>query len=368
MSRWSYTATACLLAAGCSNAVAPAQAANSGRSANAVHVQRAQIIDNNGFGQPVAATFVMIPVGWRTQGGVQWGQQFTCTNGYNFSWRAVSPDGTQAVGILPMEKWSSSNFGSSPLLGCPSAPYSSIQQYLESIAGRYSAARMLDFRLRRDLARDYAYLNMRTPMPMGEVSTNVQAGQLLFAYNEQGRDMRGVVTAVTVFSLSRMSGISPGQTMDSLTGASYPVYVATAPNGQLNLRLVEAIRQTFRPNPQWQLLIAQHNGAIAEQERIELNKRSRMWAETTDYIAALRADTQAARDQSNERIQRGQSDAMKGVVTYDDSNAATGRVELSSYFDNAWRLKDGTYALSEDANFEPYRDLGLEGRKLEPTR
>jgi hypothetical protein len=368
MSRWSYTATACLLAAGCSSAVTPAQAANSARTANAVRVQRAQIIDNNGFGQPVAATFVMIPVGWRTEGGVQWGQQFTCTNGYNFSWFAQSPDGTQTIGIMPMEKWSFSNFGSAPMLGCPTAAYSSIQQYLESVAGRFPAARMLDFRPRPDMARDYAYLNMRTAMPMGEASTNVQAGQLLFAYNDKGRDMRGVVTAVAVFSLSRMSGLSPGQTMDSLTGASYPVYAATAPNGQLNLRLVEAIRQTFRPNPQWQLLIAQHNGAIAEQERIELNKRSRMWAETNDYIAALRADTQAARDQSNERIQRGQSDAMKGVVTYDDANAASGRVELSSYFDNAWRLKDGTYALSEDANFEPFRDLGLEGRRLEPTR
>jgi hypothetical protein len=368
MGRWSHTAVACLLAACYSNSVTPVQAAGSGRSANAIHVQRAQIVDNNGFGQPIAATFVMIPVGWRTQGGVQWGQQFTCTNGYNFNWLAASPDGTQTVGVMPMERWSASNFGGSPMLGCPAAPYSSIQQYLQSVAGRFPAARPLDFRPRPDMAREFNYLNMQTPMPMGELSTNVQAGQLLFAYNDRGRDMRGVVAAVAVFSLSRMAGISPGQTMDSLTGASFPVYVATAPNGQLNLRLVEAIRQTFRPNPQWQLLIAQHNGAIAEQERRELTKRSRIWAETNDYIAALRADTQAARDQSNERILRGRSDAIKGVVTYDDPDAATGRVELSSYFDNAWRLNDGSYALSEDPSFEPFRDLGLAGRKLEPTR
>ncbi|MGH8240890.1 MAG: hypothetical protein ACREXP_28275 [Steroidobacteraceae bacterium] len=59
---------------------------------------------------------------------------------------------------------------------------------------------------------------------------------------------------------------------------------------------------------------------------------------------------------------------IKGVQTYDDANAAGGRVELSNLYDHAWRLNDGSYVLSNDASFEPYRDLGMEGQQLAPTQ
>jgi hypothetical protein len=32
-------------------------------------------------------------------------------------------------------------------------------------------------------------------------------------------------------------------------------------------------------------------------------------------------------------------------------------VQLSNLYDNAWRLNDGSYVLSNNVNFEPYRDL-----------
>ena len=31
-------------------------------------------------------------------------------------------------------------------------------------------------------------------------------------------------------------------------------------------------------------------------------------------------------------------------------------------------LTDGTYVLSNDAGFEPWRDLGVEGKRLEATK
>jgi len=37
-------------------------------------------------------------------------------------------------------------------------------------------------------------------------------------------------------------------------------------------------------------------------------------------------------------------------------------------YDHAWRPNDGSYVLSNDSSFEPYRDLGVEGQKLEQTR
>ena len=59
---------------------------------------------------------------------------------------------------------------------------------------------------------------------------------------------------------------------------------------------------------------------------------------------------------------------IRGNETYNDANAAGGQVELSNLYDHAWRLNDGSYVLSNDASFEPWRDLGLEGKRLERTQ
>lgn len=74
------------------------------------------------------------------------------------------------------------------------------------------------------------------------------------------------------------------------------------------------------------------------------------------------------RAQSDARRQREFGEAISGVETYDDPNAAGGQAQLSSLYNHAWRLNDGSYVLSNDANFEPFRDLGVEGRQLERTQ
>ena len=59
----------------------------------AIRFEKAMIVDATGFESPMAATTLFLPAGWRTQGGVFWGQEFMCTNGYNFNWIASAPDG-----------------------------------------------------------------------------------------------------------------------------------------------------------------------------------------------------------------------------------------------------------------------------------
>ena len=55
-------------------------------------------------------------------------------------------------------------------------------------------------------------------------------------------------------------------------------------------------------------------------------------------------------------------------ATTDDADAPNGTVELSHNYANAWRLRERTYVLSNDADFEPWRDLGVEGRRLERAK
>jgi len=79
-----------------------------------VRFDRAVIIDASGFEQPLAASTLFIPHGWVTQGGVLWGQEFMCTNGYNVNWSATSPDGLTTISVLPQEKWETNNYGAGP--------------------------------------------------------------------------------------------------------------------------------------------------------------------------------------------------------------------------------------------------------------
>jgi hypothetical protein len=342
----------------------------SGLPAGALHAQRVAVMDMNGFEQPLPALFALVPVGWRMQGGVTWGQQFMCTNGYNFNWVAQSPDGLQTVAILPQYKWEANNYGAAPSSpGCQSASINSIQQYLNAVVNQMRpGARIVDFRPRPDLAVQFSNLQHVTPTAMGDMRTWIEAGEVLVEYQENGRAMRGVVAATAALSLMRTRGVSAGQVMEAFTGFAFPGFIASGPAEQFSPQLAETIRQSFLANPAWQANISRHNGAIARVAAQEVAKQAKAIAEYNDYVSLLRQQVSATRAASDERRQRQIGEVIRGTQHFDDASAPGGRAELSNLYDHAWRLNDGSYVLSNDSSFEPYRDLGIEGQKLEQTR
>jgi hypothetical protein len=360
---------AALVCAAVGAATAPSAAAD-GLPPGALRVEKAVIVDATGFEAPLAATTLFLPAGWRTQGGVFWGQEFMCTNGYNYNWAATSPDGRTSIAVLPQARWETNNYGAAPSTpGCQSAPYTNVRQYLEAVVQRWKqGARVLDFRAREDLMREFAQLNKVTPMPMGQARTWVEAGEVLFAFNEGNADMRGSVVAVAAFSLTRTNGGAGLPQMDALTGYTFPAYGVTAPNGQLNLGFFEAIRRTMKENPQWAARIANHNNAIGRVALQESQRRSQILQQSNAEIARIREEAWNAYQESSDRRAREFGELIRGVETYNDANAPGGTVQLSHLYNNAWRLDDGSYVLTNDASFEPYRDLGVEGRQLEQTR
>ena len=331
-----------------------------------VRFDRAVIVDASGFEQPLAASTLFIPHGWVTQGGVLWGTEYLCTNGYNIDWSATSPDGLTTISVLPQEKWETNNYGAGPSTpGCKSTPYTDTKAYLLSVVQRWrSGARILDYRRRSDFEQQLAKLNTSTPMPLGESRTWVDAGEILFAYNDRGRDMRGLVAAAVVFSSMQTNAGGMGA-MNVLTAMAFPAYGVTAPNGQLNLGFFEAIHRTIQPNPQWERRISGHNTAIGRVTLEESRKRAAMIARSNEEISRIREEAWNSYQESSDRRVREFGELIRGVKTYKDRDVPGGTVELSHNSGNAWRLNDGSYVLTNDSNFEPWRDLGLEGRKLE---
>lgn len=338
----------------------PAQAARS-----IMRFQRAVIVDPTGFEAPLAAATLFLPADWHAQGGVFWAREFLCTNGYNFNWTASSPDGAMSVGILPQVKWESNNYGARPSTpGCQSAPFTDVRAYLQAVARQWKpGARILDFRRRTDIEREFATYNQRTPMPLGEIRNWAEAGEMLLAFDERGTDMRGTVAAAVLFSLT-VTDAGTGR-MQALTGFALPGFAAAAPNGRLDFALFEAIRSSIKASPVWEARIANHNLQIGRVALEESRKRAALIAQSNAEIARIREEAWSAYQQSADRRAREFGKVLRGVETYADRDAPGGTVDLSHRYSNAWRINDGTYVLTNDASFEPWRDLGVEGRRLE---
>lgn len=339
---------------------------------NVVRLTPQIILDATGFAQPMAAATIFVPHGWRTEGGVLWASDFMCTNGYNFMWSAYAPDQSMSIGITPQAGWETNSMGAAPTRpGCPLMAIQSVRHYLHvQVGSAFQDARVLDFRDRPDLLHEIGFQPSRTSMPAGESRRWAEGGEILFAFSHHGRDMRGSMAAVVEFNrtasdYTQLMGNVPGARSEFVSGFAHPGWVATAPNGQFDFVFFEALRRSIRPNPQWSRAIAGHNAAIGQVALEESRKRARMIAETNDYIARLRQETWNAQQESADRRAREFGELMKGVETYRDASGPGGRTELSAHYSHAWRLNDGTYLLTNDAAFDPWRDLNLEGTKLE---
>ena len=349
---------------------APTRAHARGLPAGAIRVERAVIVDASGFEAPMAASTLFLPSGWQPHGGVLWGQEYMCTNGYNVDWSAASPDGAESIHVLPQARWEANNYNAPPSTpGCPLATHSSVRQYLDALLqGWRPGARSLDFRRRGDIEQELAQVNRATPTAMGEMRTWVEAGELTFAYRDQAVERRGSLAAAVIFSLMRTNAGGGMPVMDALTGFALPAWGATAPADRFDPGFFEAIRRSIQANPQWESRIAGHNAAIGRVALEESRKRSEAITRSNAEIARIREEAWNATQESADRRVREFGEVIRGVETYDDPDAAGGRVELSGHYDNAWRLDDGSYVLTNDASFEPWRDLGVEGNRLEATR
>ncbi len=334
----------------------------------AARVQQVEIVDQRGFEQPLVAATGLIPFGWRAEGGVVWDANDLCTGGYSIRWRASSPDGSQSVGIIPAERWTMNNFGAR-LGNCPVAPYTTLRAYLEALSLRLQpGARVLDYRPREDIRKSYLALESSTPTAMGGYRTWVEAGEVLIAYSEGGRDMRATAAAVAMFTHTRTDAGYGGQVMESLEGVTFPGFAASAPEGQLDMRLTEAIRTSLSLTPQWRARIAQHNQTTTRIAVDGARKRSEINRRSNEEISRIRQESFDSRMKSMDRGHREFIESIRGTETYRDPDSSTGSVELSNQYRNAWRLNDGTYVLTDDPSFNPYGATGQDGRRLEAAR
>lgn len=339
----------------------------------AVRVQRSQIMDRNGFAQPMVAATMLTPVGWKTEGGIVWAQNMSgCgPNTPHINWTATAPDGSSAIQMLPEEKWSGHNmqYPGMQQTQCPNVVVTDPRQYVTQYVQRIRpGARLLDYRERADIMEGLSKMLPTPPPDMYGMQTRqwVGAGDALLGYQLQGREMRELVGVIAIFSQNRMAD-GMGGVMETYTTLSLPGFAYRAPEGQLDFNKAAMIRNSYKADPQWSAKIAQFHSNISRTNAKGAADRARISAQTNREISDMQMDSWRKQQESNDRGAREFNEYIRGVETYNDPING-GSVELDNTYENAWQLNDGTYVLTDDPSFNPYAVTGQDGQRLEPTQ
>lgn len=341
--------------------------------AGAVRVQSSKIMDRNGFGQPMVAATMLIPVGWKTEGGIVWAQNMSgCgLNTPHINWTATSPDGSSAIQMLPEEKWSGHNmqYPGMQQTQCPNVIVTDPRQYITQYVQRIRpGVRLLDYRERTDIMEGLSKMLPPPPPDMYGMQTRqwVGAGDALLGYQLQGREMRELVGVIAIFSQNRVAD-GMGGVMETYTTLSLPSFAYRAPEGQLDFNKAAMIRNSYKADPQWSAKIAQFHANISRTNAKGAADRARISAQTNREISDMQMDSWRKQQESNDRGAREFNEAIRGVETYNDPING-GSVQLDNTYENAWQLNDGTYVLTDDPSFNPYAATGQDGQRLEPTQ
>ncbi len=341
--------------------------------AGAVRVQSSKIMDRNGFAQPMVAATMLIPVGWKTEGGIVWAQNMSgCgLNTPHINWTATSPDGSSAIQMLPEEKWSGHNmqYPGMQQSQCPNVIVTDPRQYITQYVQRVRpGAQLLDYRERTDIVEGVSRMMPPQPPDMYGMQTRqwVGAGDALLGYQLQGREMRELVGVIAIFSQNRIAD-GMGGVMETYTTLSLPSFAYRAPEGQLDFNKAAMIRNSYKADPQWSAKIAQFHANISRTNAKGAADRARISAQTNREISDMQMDSWRKQQESNDRNAREFNEAIRGVETYNDPING-GSVQLDNTYDNAWQLNDGTYVLTDDPSFNPYAATGQDGQRLEPTQ
>lgn len=330
-------------------------------------LQRVEVVDSAGFGQPMSAMNVDVPGGWRTEGKVDWDRSTMCVwNAPRLALDASSPDGLHGIALMPTMGWQVSTMPVDPFDPCPTAPMVMVRDYLEFVARNARPnMRVVSYRDRPDISNPGA-------------TYPVYAGELLIAYTLQGHEMRE-----TLVSSVTHTRLAPG---GLLVNANLTLGVR-APDGLLDFQFAERVRSSLRYNEDWYRRYSEWSiGRLQEARQLAQtaiqNWHDRRMNEITmagmtarhnirmNTIADIgRINTQIFNNTSaaSERMHAASIDAIQEVQPWRDPSTGQ-QVDLSIHYNHAWQLSDGRQFLTNDPNFDPNRELGIQARQLVPAR
>ncbi len=355
-------------------------------------LERVRFMDNTGFQQPAEAFSVLIPKGWKHEGGVVWKSLQECRSEMVGSKvRISSPDDAIVFQSLQPHSW---GWASDPMMmqslqmqaasgGCGIGQDKTAEQYLREV--------MLNNELRG------ATVTEVKPNPEAERMIAEQGETYRANARQYGGDAELLPSAIT--ARLKWSDGSEGIALitvqnlhttmqNAYTGGLQHIGMSTA-NERSWVRFPAArraeaeqflanLKSSMRTNPAWKNAVEGYFVELSRQQERQhhitmaaIDQQTRnMTAAHNQRMADIQAQGSANTARHNDRMatmdsqmrsweqQQASNDrqhtqfvqAIREVETWQGSHGA---VELSSGYDQAWSRGDGTYILSNKPGFDP---------------
>jgi hypothetical protein len=343
-----------------------------------VVLQRLRVIDPSGFAQPMEAYSILVPRGWKSEGGITWQVGNPCMiEAIRNRVSVISPDRRMALDIYPTQQW---EWWDDQLM-----LQTMQQQQQNPLARRCPIMEPLDAAafLRGPMAREMgAEVVSVDPEEEMNALLRKQAQEANVQYRQNNLPMENRPSAASAIlrfpdGSSGVALCSVGMTVTSmpnmLSGGTYAGYTCVTdqkvavrcPKGKEEeaRKLLSSVLASVRVNPEWAHGVQQMFSNVAAVEQRETMKRAQIQREAMNYTADLHQRTWESGQESRDRIAEGWSQTLRGVETWNDGQG--GSVELNSGYNEAWHGPDGTYILSNDPLFDPNVVLQEDWKRLE---
>lgn len=358
---------------------------------------RYPIIDRNGFDKPVEAGSVMAPAGWQMQGGIVWRYDPCVQTTYGVALSVISPDGARSLTIHDVPGWTAvyqATNGMTPeqtqlpattgMPQCVAPSYGSLGEFFRGhVPTMAPDAQVLEMRSRPDIIElSRAKGQMLPPtVEMAGVTINswTEAGEALISFTVNGQPFRADLVCMIHFKQTdfpiaiTQQQYSPPSIQRLLEGRPYCVSQA-APDGQLSFPLTDAFLKSVDASQQWQ--------AQVQQAGRPRSGGSSATGPSDDWKAVaartgINVDTANAVNNSIMGVGQAQADSFNtingqitknilGVENYVDPTTGN-TVQLDNSYTNAWSTGDGGFIQSNNPNFNPNVELGIEARPMTPV-
>ena len=353
-----------------------------------VRLKRHVFFDRTGFGQPVEAMALLLPVDWTVTGEVLWANATGaphCMNGdAQLVAQARNPDDTWGFEILPAPLlfwlWADTSRPSLfPELGSMDVEATFVRPVLEQTAQAYARptshcrvtpnigiegivedvllplyrpnARMVATEELAETRRLLQDQLDRDPNRLPHERLDAIAGQYRISVDTGAGPVEEAIAIVARRSITEAT-LGTGIPTYTAYVFAQPVFVARYPSDQRERAeaLMATIMRSMAVSPRWADAMLRHQREMARINRQGAVDVSRIWAETSAAISDMQMAGWQERQASADRMIAMTSDQIREVQPLRDP--ATGQeFELSNHYATFYRNPAGEFLMSSDPNF-----------------
>ncbi len=330
---------------------------------------RHRFLDQTRFDRPVEAFSMLFPKGWTIEGGVQWRGVQECRGDVVSNYvKASSPDGAIQYEAMPSRTFT---WTDEPMMlqamqagaqrgGCRINQPFDAAQYIDGFAQQDLHAQASSIRADENRLSFLQQIDAQANATSRQFGNNTQqTSTMAFGTVTWPDGNEGILhVGVTTILMRKPDLLSGRVTTMASTSVFYSVLMRfPAARRDEATKLFSMVQSSFRPNPIWQqakdqfltaLGNAEHN---ARMDTIRLmGEQSRAYAKAQSDASDQRMRDWESRQASQEQQHRTFVQTIREVETWKD---ASGTVELSSGYGQAWSRGDGSYILSNAPTFDP---------------